>query len=383
MFLLPFVFVGMFMLSVLNPRYTATLVANTIPHNYLLERVFPPIAGFLAGPSRSLSGSGWLSLYLPPAPSALGNASVTIAVDGDTVKPLAFRDAARIPFRTISEDEDYFFAVPPKPNISESSDILDLASVATLLVLLWYGSKSLHLKFRVPQPLSNAPSVADDLVTQSSPRAFTPSASPVLAPQEEEEHSPIPAKLEFVALDGTDTAGDSSFVLNTRAAIDAIVALPTRIHPASAPVAGDVDEVLDTSARNVMPGDSGSTCEDDSSIRCTPRRRMHTYITQTAVIQDATVFNGAVPVIPSTIRHGGSDALHAFIEEVPQQETTAAEVSEVAGRRVGPQRRPRPKNPPVTVWPRVSLDARRQRTSTGHPVANNDQPRRSRTMSGM
>ncbi|KAL7283348.1 LOW QUALITY PROTEIN: hypothetical protein ACG7TL_002777 [Trametes sanguinea] len=233
MFLLPFVFVGMFMLSVLNPRYTATLVSNTIPRNHLLERAFSPIAGLLAGPSHSLSGSGWLSLYLPSDLPPVNNVSEATAIDCSAVRPI-LSVASRSPLRTISKDKEHFFAVPPQPPVSESSDILDLASVATLLVLLWYGSKSLHLKFRVPQPLSNASSVVDDLVTQSSPRAFTPSASPVLADQEDEGQSPIPAKLEFVAPDGADAAGESSFVLNTRAAIDAILALPTRIYPASA-----------------------------------------------------------------------------------------------------------------------------------------------------
>ncbi|CDO68333.1 hypothetical protein BN946_scf184799.g60 [Trametes cinnabarina] len=242
---------------------------------------------------------------------------------------------------------------------------------------------------------------------QSSPKAYTPKSSPTPDGHGDiTEQSPIPAKLEFVAPDDADAAGGSSFILSTRAALDAIMALPTRLYPAPVHVAGDIDELLEEPSVDPAKGtlrlgaglsiaisDSldASLCsiEPVSELDCrladgedfpvrfdnTPRGRGRTQ----------------VPPISNAdwSRTGTSAAVRAriataFVEEVSKDQNAVAGTSETIGRPGVLQRRPRPKNPPVTVWPRIPLETQRQRMPSVQPANNSewDGPRRSRTISG-
>ncbi|KAI8998687.1 hypothetical protein BD414DRAFT_475789 [Trametes punicea] len=474
MFLLPFVLAGVFMLTVLNPRYTAMLVSQTIPRSPLLERAFSPVVGLLVaspqGPSTSVSPLMYQSALSQPSDMS---EAITVGPYGQRMlEGTGLSNSSNEPLMTLFISS-YERCLPGSPEalsfLSTYSEHLVLALVFILLYLLWCLPRSLDRRFRVLQPLFAASSVVENLVTHPGPQTFTPRDSPELHGLAinvvDEELNAIPAKLEFVAPDAGSAQG-SSFVVNTRAAIDAILALPLRICTASLQSVGDVDEPLEvtsspracaaatavdddftpgmaqgiqrllshsrerlstpkeTSARyaegdfsphntatalRATSGASspGSPCQtaSESNPLSAPTEGLHTHVASregsqtqyspSTLLEDAVTFR-VVKLPPSktaSANKAGSPSVQrvtsgAFIEEVeePQGTSDAPMRPQENSRQRGPPRRPRPKNPPVTVWPSTLVDGRRTRMPSGQPSnssGNWDRPRRSRTVSGI
>lgn len=91
------------------------------------------------------------------------------------------------------------------------------------------------------------------MVSQPGPRALTPSTSVEFGEfrldDSEEESDPIPAQLNFVTPDGDELSNGSPFILNTRAATDAILAIPLRVCPGSmSPPTGSLNELEEQTA---------------------------------------------------------------------------------------------------------------------------------------
>ena len=91
------------------------------------------------------------------------------------------------------------------------------------------------------------------------------------------------------------------------------------------------------------------------------------------------------PWVP--MRGRARSGIEEIVDEAPQSAATTASVPVDPRGQEGPQSRPR--NPPVTVRPRIPVEMRRPRMPSTHPMgmaanANTwDQSRRMRTVSGM
>ncbi|KAI0374831.1 hypothetical protein BV20DRAFT_1118067 [Pilatotrama ljubarskyi] len=465
MFLLPFVIAGALMLSVLNPRYASDLVSHAIPHIQLLGHALSHVSGLL--------------VHSPGLYSHLINyhaASTALPTVSEVLPPVRHssrtnssygRCSSGITLRTLPQD-DAHFAEPFEKPISDS-EALTLLLLLLMLCLLWGACSSLTDQFRLPQPLSTAASVVEELVIQSSPKAFTPNGSPELGGLPAEQvgdvaGSPIPANLHFVSPGGNELFGGSSFILNTRAALDAILAIPTRIGPQSSDSSGslaevdgqpmhslDVSPVFKSSVRDAKASETaqgihrlmaqsgslppwrqrqqqhasraGTSAADPAhatgpgspipppnspTISSPPARRGRGQPPPGPLLEDAVMFtvkstrpsgtsSGKTSAASPAVQSSSSAPACAFIEEVPESHcrstTQSPRSSDMAGAgkyRI-PQRQPRPRHPPpVTVWPRVPLEARRSRMPSVQPIRMTaggatswDQPCRSRTVSGM
>ncbi|KAI0362031.1 hypothetical protein OH77DRAFT_1389690 [Trametes cingulata] len=456
MFLLPFVLAGFVMLSVLNPRYTTELINQAIPHTQLLGRALSHAAGFIARSPELHYVSRLIHYTLDvSAPLGASDASLVAQLPLRTNDTRGLGGSSGITLRTLPRDDAHFsgmFSEPPS-----DSESLELLLLFLMLCLLWGVCSSLVDQFRLPEPLSAAASAVEDLVAQSSPKAFTPSSSPELGglsvEQSENTSSPIPTKLHFVNPGGNELFGGSTFILNTRAALDAILAIPTRVFPVSSESTGSLAELDEqpTISPNGSPFCKPSAPSDAQAAQTA--QGMHRLMAQSGTIPpwrqrqrspqvtDASPA-GASPISRSPMKPRAEDAEaaprarartqqpssllgdavmftvaksanasasnvsyartissavqnefpNAFIEEVPESPwlPLGSGDAETAGKYRIPQRQPRPKHPPVTVWPRIPLEARRSRMPSVQPVRMTassatawEQPRRSRTTSGM
>ncbi|EIW60435.1 uncharacterized protein TRAVEDRAFT_45686 [Trametes versicolor FP-101664 SS1] len=486
MFLLPFIFAGCFMLTVLNPRYATTLLSQAIPQTGLLGSVLSPVIGLLSGSQSVLSI--WRPLSLPSS----SYASETITLGRHQRRPAStpgICGSVDGSFRPMAHDNACFDEQYDAP--VASTEGLELVVLFLLLCLLWGACSSFVERFRVPKPLSTATSVVEDILAQPGPQALIASNSVEFGDLDEveEDSGPIPAQLHFVTPDGDDLAHGSPFVLNTRTSTEGILAVPLRVcssptslkggslyaleersadtlsAPSSPEISSQNDELAsgmaqgiarimaqfgrippapmqqsalsldsltlgpDTSisdadtptpdvgdsspedmSRPFMLPDRPAVADEDLNARAPPRARSHSYCNSLSpLLEEAAMFT----VVKSASTKGlnlrksasaefpasNSGPSRAFIVEIeepaqphPAGPTPAAVESASTFAAQLPQRHQRPAKPPVTVWPRVPLEARRSRMPSSQPIrmtteetstSSWDQPRRSRTVTGV
>ncbi|KAI0831246.1 hypothetical protein BC628DRAFT_742275 [Trametes gibbosa] len=249
MFLLPFVFAGIFMLTALNPRYVTTLISQAIPQTRLLAPVLSPIVGLLANSSLASFGSQhlqsfWHPLSLPSSSHLPETLTIGRSLRGAPGK-LGICGSVNASLNNLEYDDachEGTSQVSPA-----NTEGLELLVLLLLLCLLWSFCSSLVDRLRVPQPLSAVTGVVGDFAGQHSPRAFTPSNSvefgDLFADEVEEEHPSIPAQLNFVTSADQDASDGSSFIINTGAAIDTIPALPMRVISGPVSSVGGLNEL--------------------------------------------------------------------------------------------------------------------------------------------
>ncbi|KAI0670439.1 hypothetical protein C8Q78DRAFT_992014 [Trametes maxima] len=234
MFLLPFVFAGFFMLSVLNPHYTATLLLQTIPQIRLIGRAFSPVSGYLASSALGFSSSSRPPLHLSSlVPHVLRTVISKVIHMGNSryvpANNLGLCGSSNTTFGAPAHDDDCFSG-PPELSY-EPTEGLELFILFLVLCLLWSGC-GLTDKFRVPRSLSSAASI-EDLLVQPQLQVFTSGNSfefdELFANDVAEEDGPIPTHLEFVTPGSSEVESGSSFIVDTRGAVDAIAALPLRV----------------------------------------------------------------------------------------------------------------------------------------------------------
>ncbi|KAI0336474.1 hypothetical protein GY45DRAFT_405187 [Cubamyces sp. BRFM 1775] len=473
MFILPFVFAGVFMLTILNPHYTATLLSQAIPKTRLLGTAFSPIAGFLARSHGGLDRSGQLQRF-----SNLSEFIREVSKHGlYAVSPGAMQcNVDYASFKALSDKRTCFSGLSDPP-IAPSGPLETLLLLLFIFFLFWYACMSLSCSnVRVPQPLSAAAGV-EDFLPQPAPRAYAPPSPTDFGSIPEasgatDDPNSIPTQLEFVTPSSVGITDEAPFVVYTRAAIDAVMTLPARIRTFSAAMAGGIDEPDNQSSLVELPGppanhdivsetaqgiqrllaESGrrpplvkrqesSDVEDTSQAEperevaapphatvadtesdipvppvpleeeedlnsgATPQARDQPRCPPTLSLTDAMMFtvkwmppransSSSAHMDPQMPMRGRTrSGIEEIVEPVHQTTATTADSGATSPVSVDPRDldvpQSRPRNPPVTVWPRVPFEVRRLRMPSTQPMGMAasartwDQSRRTRTMSGM
>lgn len=166
MFLLPFVFAGVFMLTALNPRYVTTLISQAIPQTRLLGFMFSPIAGLLTNPRPDSSSSRPLQPFWRPLPlHSSSHLPETFGRFSPRVSgKLGICGSTNSSFWA-SGHHDACFEGQHQASPANTEG-LELLVLLLLLCLLWTGCSSLVDRFRVTQPLCPAKTVVEDLAGQ-------------------------------------------------------------------------------------------------------------------------------------------------------------------------------------------------------------------------
>ncbi|KAI0637030.1 hypothetical protein C8Q77DRAFT_542492 [Trametes polyzona] len=444
MFLLPFVFAGVFMLSVLNPRYTTTLISQAIPQTQLLGRAVSPIVGFLAGSPLVSSSSRYLASlwHSDPLLSSLDiSETITIgrAARATTGKP-GICGSIDASFRSLAYDHVCFDGQHlPRPVDTER---LEQAVLFLFLCLICATCSSLVDRFRLPQALSPSASFVKDVVEKPKPRAFTPSNSMEFGENlsdVEEDRGPIPAQLNFVT---PGVSHNSSFVVNTRAALEAILTHPMRVLPGNSHTTGPLDQ-LEEQPTDISPSlsfveihteddgglspglthgtvhaasDSQENCFhpedvtlcDEESERGELRLSYPDDIAQLSSPDEPLALPAPIVVADDNnsrfvarTRSQSFCPLSPLLEEAttepPSPSLPDSEESSSGGNDAIPSEIASPQSPrrslPAIVWPRIPnrIDTRRSRTPSTQPICMvvngntnvQNQPRRSRTVSGI
>ncbi|KAI0646996.1 hypothetical protein C8Q79DRAFT_957325 [Trametes meyenii] len=438
MFLLPFVFAGFFMLSVLNPHYTATLLSQVIPGQVrLLSRAFSPVSAYLASSTLRLSGFSWPSLPLGSLVphflhAALSGATLTVDSRYAPANKLTLCGSSNTTWHGTPGHDENCFSGTPQPSY-EPAEGLELLILFLVLCLLWSGCGFTD-KFRVPQSLSSAASV-EDLLVKPQIQAFTSGNTfeldELFADDVTEEDGPIPAQLEFVTPGSSEVENGSSFIVNTRGAVDTIAALPLRVCFPSSESLRSIDDLEEQdvavspaatlngihrlfaqSARGLAtphtlhsPRDEGVPSSSEAFVtRSTEQAVMHNAPlrdlpgTSFEQAQDANEHVGprtrsqsnrpslpaAEDLFTSAPVHNSNDRTlraprpvsghaRAFFEQARSVRfytppNTNGEPSMANHAMRVPQHLPRGNNPPTRVYPRITEEMRRSRAPTFRPV---------------
>ena len=168
MIILPFFFAGFFMLTLLNPHYTATLITQAIPRARLLGTVLSPIIGFLSRPPVELDDPQRLASGYLPMSQRFHNLSEFIR-HGPEHGLYGASSRSRLcnvgyaSFKALSDRETCSSGLSALPS-SAPYRVLEALLMLIVVALVWYACLSLICSnARVPQPLSAVASVEDFL----------------------------------------------------------------------------------------------------------------------------------------------------------------------------------------------------------------------------
>ncbi|TBU50714.1 hypothetical protein BD309DRAFT_6235 [Dichomitus squalens] len=182
MFILSFVFAGILMLGVLEPRFTMTLLSHTMPQAELLLANAPHRCRRLASQYLlaqvpwTLQGERWLSGYLRPTLSPPNH-----SYDPDP-NPLVLPDPGVDTSHVARMTSPMMWATFSPPYASAISAVMplvvQLVALLVLVLLLRWSCFQLADRFRLTQRSSPARQFVQDLENKVHGRAMTGSGSP-------------------------------------------------------------------------------------------------------------------------------------------------------------------------------------------------------------
>lgn len=167
MFLLPFILTGMFMLGVLNPPYTATLVSYTVPHRgpLLLESLIRrrSVAHLLPAAPHNHRFSLHYYISLPPSPPPCANdtedsLSLALAHIGSEATPIslyikAFRRILSVIWSILPPEVVLFLSTVLA---HWSPTLLEVFLVFVEMIFIYHSCCWMN-KLRVPRPNCKLP----------------------------------------------------------------------------------------------------------------------------------------------------------------------------------------------------------------------------------